>query len=838
MRAPVSWLREYVALDPAVTGRDIAEALIRAGLEVEGVERASDVRGPLVVGRVLSVADEPQKNGKVIRWCRVDVGAEHNAGASEPDRTGATPAGGSRGIVCGAHNFAAGDLVVVALPGTTLAGGFEIAARKTYGHISDGMICAEDELGIGNDHSGIIVLPPDAGRPGDDAAALLGLGDEVLDIAVTPDLGYCLSIRGLAREAAQAFGVPFTDPVAVPTPGPTSGGYPVRLETDGCPLFVALTVTHVDPARPSPAWLQNRVRLAGMRSVSLAVDISNYVMLESGQPNHAYDGDKLQGPIVVRRARPGERIVTLDGVERACDPEDVLITDDSGPIGIGGVMGGASTEMDERSTTVVVECASFDPVAIARASRRHKLSSEASKRFERGVDQNAAYAAAHRVAALLVEWGGGRLSGAETVVGAVTPRQPIVIPAALPGQVLGTALPAARVVAVLQDSGVAVDQVGDTLVCTPPTWRPDLSDPYDYVEEVGCKVGLETIEPVVPRAPGGRGLTARQRARRALSAALPGAGFVEVLSFPFASVDELDKLRVPAGDDRRALVRLANPLADTAPYLRTTLLPGLLAAAARNRSRGQDDVALYEVGAVFRGAVGVAPMPSVADRPSADELAAVAAALPRQPAHVACVLTGAWRPAGWLGVAEPASWRHAVFFAETAARAFGLTLTRAADDHAPFHPGRCARLTVGDTLVGHAGELHPEVCRAYGLPPRTAVAELSFDALLRVAPGPADIAPISSWPVAKEDVALIVDEHTPAAGVEASLRAGAGALLESLHLFDVYTGEQAGEGRKSLAFALRFRAPDRTLKDTEAAAARDAAVAMAVRDWGAVPRIA
>jgi phenylalanyl-tRNA synthetase beta chain len=833
MRAPVSWLKEYVDLDEAVTGREIGEALIRAGLEVEGVERSSDIDGPLVVGRVLSVVDEPQKNGKVIRWCRVDVGAEHNAGASEPD-----PEGRSRGIICGAHNFVAGDLVVVALPGTTLPGGFQIASRKTYGHISDGMICAEDEIGIGTDHAGIIVLPSDAGQPGDDAKTLLGLGDEVLDIAVTPDMGYCLSIRGLARETAQSFGAAFTDPVSLATPGSRADGYPVRLVTDACPLFVALTVTGVDPTRPSPSWLQNRLRMAGMRSISLAVDISNYVMLETGQPNHCYDGEKLRGPIVVRNAVSGERITTLDEVVRTCAAEDVLITDDSGPIGIGGVMGGATTEIDDRTTTVVIECASFDPVTIARASRRHKLSSEASKRFERGVDQNAAYAAARRVADLLVELGGGTLEPNQTVAGAVVAPPSTTIAGALPATVLGTEIAADRVVEVLTSSGVAVERIGDDLVCTPPTWRPDLRDPYDYVEEVGCKIGLETIDPVVPRAPGGRGLTVRQKARRALSTVLPTLGFVEVLTFPFASDDELDKLGVPETDERRLLVRLANPLADTSPYLRTTMLPGLFAAVARNRSRGQDDLALYEVGAVFIGPAGVAPMPSVADRPSDTDLAAIASAIPNQPTRIACVVTGSWRPAGWLGAAEPTGWRHAIALAEAAARTVGLELTRTAAEYAPFHPGRCAALAVGDVVVGHAGELHPTVCKAYGLPPRTAAAELSFDSLLALAPGAGDVAPVSAWPIAKEDVALIVEGDIPAAAVEATLREGAGDLLESIHLFDVYTGEQAGEGRKSLAYALRFRAPDRTLKDAEAAAARDAAIALAVERFGAVPRIA
>ncbi len=838
MKAPISWLADFVAFDEPLTGRTIADALIRAGLEVETVTKTdADLSGPIVVGRVVSYRDEPQKNGKTIRWCRVDVGPEHNAGASEPDDDG-----GSRGIVCGAHNFAVGDFVVVSLPGAVLPGGFAIAARKTYGHISDGMICSMLELGIGDDHEGILVLPPtdDDGRPlapGQDALALLGLRDEVLDIAVTPDLGYCLSIRGLARETAQAFGLPYTDPVDRPTPPPTADGFAVRSDTAGCPLFVALTVEGVDPARPSPQWIQSRVRMGGMRSISLAVDITNLVMLEFGQPIHAYDANRLSGGIVVRQARPGESLVTLDGQDRVLDAEDIVITDDSGVIGLGGVMGGESTEITDTTTKIVIEAAHFDPVAISRTARRHKLPSEASKRFERGVDANAAYSAAHRVASLLVQYGGGRLGTAETVVGAVPAMPEQTIRAALPQEILGTPVPADRVVDILRASGVTVTVDGDHLHLVPPSWRPDLRDPYDYVEEVGCKVGLDTIEPVVPRAPGGRGLSARQKARRALSAALPGAGFVEVLQFPFASSGDLDRLGLPDDDPRRALVRLVNPLADTSPYLRTTLLPGLFAAVARNRSRGLDDLALYEVGAVFRGPTGVAPIPSVAGRPSETELAAIEAALPNQPVRIACVVTGAWRAAGWDGPAQQAGWQQAIAFAQTAARVFGVTLDVSADRHAPYHPGRCAELSVGGVHIGHAGELHPTVCQAFGLPERTAAAEFSFEELLAVAPGAGSITPISTWPVAKEDVALIVDDSVPVADVAAALVDGAGDLLESIHLFDVYTGDQVGQGKKSLAFALRFRASDRTLKDTEAAGARDAATASAVERCGAVPRI-
>ena len=853
MRAPKSWIAEYAALPSGVDGRALGEALIKAGLEVESVETiGGDLAGPVVIGRVLDFVDEAQKNGKTIRWCHVDCGAANAPDAApQPVRAGETVAqlpGGywPRGIVCGALNFAAGDAVVVALPGSVLPGGFELGSRRTYGHVSDGMICAVDELGLGSDHTGILVLPDAApsGAPwtlGADALDAMGVRDDVLDMPVTPDMGYCLSVRGLAREAAQALDVAFTDPIDRPTPASKHEGHGVRLETDKCPLFVAVTVSGVDPTRPTPAWLATRLAASGMRSISLPVDISNYVMLETGQPNHCYDADRLDGDIVVRLALPGERMVTLDGVDRAFDPADVVIADASGAIGLGGVMGGERTEINDATNRIVVECAHFDPVAIARTSRRTKLGSEASRRFERFVDPGAAYSAAHRVASLLVELAGGTLEAGETVAGGVPAMPEQTIRASLPSEILGMEVDADRVVAILERSGVAVTRTGDDLRLVPPTWRPDLADPYDYVEEVGTKVGLDHLPSVVPSAPVGSGLTREQRLRRAVNRALASSGFVEVLTFPFGSDADLDALGVPADDGRRRTVRLANPLADTAPLMRTTMLPGLFAAVARNTSRGNDDLALFEAGRVFlASAGGAAPMPLVAQRPSDAEIAALDAALPEQPRMLAAVLTGDWTPAGWQGPAVAASWTHALRFADVVASVLGLTLDRAADERAPWHPGRCARLSVtaaGRThVVGWAGELHPSACKAFGLPARTSASELDFDLLLSLFGGPGTIAPVSSHPVAKEDVALVVDESVAVADLEADLRQGAGDLLESVALFDIYRGSQVGEGKKSCAFALRFRAPDRTLKDADAAAARDAAVAVAARRRGAVLR--
>jgi phenylalanyl-tRNA synthetase beta chain len=827
MRAPLRWLREYAALPDDLDGRTLAEALISAGLEVETVDHVGEeITGPLVIGKVLAYEVEVHSNGKLIRWCQVDVGP-HNDDS------------GSRSVVCGAHNFEVGDVVVVALPGTVLPGRFAISARRTYGHISDGMICSLKELGLGDDHTGILVLDEPGLAPGSDAVPVLDLREDVLDIAVTPDRGYCLSIRGIARESAQALDVAFTDPVDRVVPVETTDGYLVELQSDACPLFVALTVSGIDPGRPSPRWLARRVQLAGMRSISLAVDITNYVMLETGQPIHAYDADLLDGPIVVRKAAEGEKLTTLDDVVRPLHTDDLLITDASGPIGLAGVMGGATTELSLSTRNVVIEAAHFDAMTIARTSRRHKLSSEASRRFERGVDPQASYAAAHRVAELLVEHAGGTLLAAETIRGTVPARPSTTIADTLPTQILGTDVDHSSVVRLLEAIGATVTDHGDSLTITPPSWRPDLKDPYDYVEEVGRLIGFDTIEPVVPTAPVGRGLTRSQRARRAINAALAARGFVEVLSFSFASIADLDAMGVPSDDQRRRLNKIVNPLSEASPYLRTSLLPGLFAAAVRNLSRGNDDLALFEAGSVFFAddPQRAAPRPPVTQRPSAEELTAIDRALGQQPRHLGAVLTGQWQPDSWEGPGVTAGWQQAIAFVEAAGLAIGLRLARRAAERPPWHPGRCAEFTLptGEG-IGYAGELHPEVCTAFGLPARTAAAEVDLDALIAGAPTMGDIPTISGFPVAKEDVALIVDEDIPAAAVERALRAGAGPLLESIWLFDVYTGPQIGKAKKSLAYALRFRAADRTLTDAEAAEARDAAVAAAVERTGAVQR--
>ncbi|WP_405887529.1 phenylalanine--tRNA ligase subunit beta [Streptomyces sp. NBC_01136] len=833
MRVPLSWLREYVDLPATETGRDVQAKLISAGLEVETVEQlGAGLKGPLVVGQVLTI-EELTEFKKPIRFCTVDVGTANGTG--EPQE-----------IVCGARNFAVGDKVVVVLPGAVLPGNFAIAARKTYGKTSHGMICSGDELGMGDDGShGIIVLPPEH-EVGTDAIELLQLVDEVLDIAVTPDRGYALSMRGVAREAAIAYGLPLRDPALLDVPGPNAFGYPVQvLDPMGCDRFTARTVTGLDPEAHSPIWLRRRLQKAGMRPISLAVDITNYVMLELGQPLHAYDRTRVQGAIGVRRAEQGEKLTTLDGVTRTLDAEDLVITDERGPIGLAGVMGGAHTEIDDTegtTTEVVVEAAHFDALSIARTARRHKLASEASKRFERGVDPQAASAAAQRTVDLLVLLAGGTADAGVTEVIAPSAPHTITIPANHPDKVAGVDYGRETVVRRLQQVGC--DVYGqDELIVTVPSWRPDLTDPNDLAEEVIRLEGFENLPSTLPKLPAGLGLTDRQRLQRRIGRVLAGAGYVEALNYPFIGEHVFDQLGLAADDPKRKVVKLVNPLSDEEPALRTTLLPGLLHALRRNDGRGSHDLALFETGLVFQpqDQLRVAGRLPVDRRPTDEEIASLTAALPVQPRHAAVVLAGAREQAGWWGKGRPADWADAIEAARSLAREAGTELLVRSGQYGPWHPGRCAELAVvvdgAEQVIGYAGELHPGVLKTLGLPARTCAMELDLEALEQASGGLPKGPKVSTFPVATQDVALVVDKTVPHVDVEAALREGAGELLESIRLFDVYeSGEQLGEGKKSLAYALRFRAADRTLTVDEASAARDAAVALAAGRTGAMLR--
>jgi phenylalanyl-tRNA synthetase beta chain len=825
MRAPLSWLAEHLELPVESSHDSFPDVLLELGYEVEERITTGEVSGPVVIGRVSKV-EQLTGFSKPIRYCRVETSDD----------------GEERGIICGATNFAEGDLVVVALPGSVLPGDFRISARTAYGKTSDGMICSARELGLSDGHSGILVPPTGLAEAGDDAAEVLDLHDTVVELEITPDRGYALSVRGLARDLSCALDVPFGDPAGLEVPPADADAWPVSLEESAqCQRFVARRVSGVDPTAPTPWWMRRRLMLSGIRSISLAVDVTNYVMLELGQPLHAFDAAQLEGGLVVRRARADEELRTLDDVTRTLDPDDVVICDDTGPVSLAGVMGGASTEIGGQTTDILLEAAIWDPPSIARTARRHKLTSEASRRFERGVDPLLPPAALERAIGLLRSLGDGQVERGQSDEGTPILPAPVTMDMNLPDRVAGVGYSRGVTVARLTKLGCGIEvatgeQGQPVLVATPPSWRADLERPADLVEEVLRLEGYDTIPSELPRAPAAGGLTRSQRRRRAVSRALAEDGFVEVLPFPFVSGQTWDTFGLAADDPRRRTVSLLNPLDTAAAELASTLLPGMLEALRRNYARGNRDVALFTVEQVIRAQPQRAEVPDVGvgGPPGEATRAALDAALPDQPVHVAIVLEGNRQHAGWWGEGEAVSWADAVQVGHRVAAACGVELTVTAAETPPWHPGRCAELRVGSTVVGHAGELHPKVLEMLELPARTCAMELDLDAI----PLPEEsIAPaVSPYPPVRLDVALAVGEDVPAAEVAAALRSGAGELLEELWLFDVYSGSQLGEGNHSLAYSMRFRAPDRTLTDEEATAARDAAVAAAAEQVGAALR--
>ncbi|GAA4187743.1 phenylalanine--tRNA ligase subunit beta [Microbacterium oryzae] len=828
MRVPLSWLREYVELPAGTTPDDVLAALVRVGFEEEAVVRF-DLTGPIVVGQVLSFEEEPQKNGKTIRWCQVDVGE------AEP-----------RGIVCGAGNFFPGDKIVATLPGAVLPGPFPIAARKTYGHLSDGMIASARELGLGDEHDGILRLVElgiDA-APGTDAIALLGLDDTAVDVNVTPDRGYALSIRGIAREYAHATGATFRDPAERVAGEVAPGeGFAVAVEDArpvrgrvGASEFVARVVRDVDTAKPTPPWMIARLTLAGVRSLGILVDITNYVMLELGNPVHGYDLDRLSGGLTVRRAEAGEKLETLDGQVRALHPEDLVIADASGPVGLAGVMGGAATEMGAETRNVLVEAATFDSVSIARTARRHKLSSDASRRFERGVDPLIPFVAAQRVVDLLVELAGGT---ADTLGGALFAEHSaaaIELPAAFVPGIIGVDYSDDEIVGALETIGADVAAVDGGWRATPPSWRPDLTDKWTLAEEVARIHGLDRIPSILPTPPSGRGFTPSQQGRRRVANALAAAGFVETPSFPFTTQEQND-LHGSATGEHLPSVKLVNALDGQAPYLRRSLLPGLVQTAHRNLARGLTDLALFELGTVFLpepGATyGTDFIPPLGVRPDAATLAALDAAIPAQPQRVAFLLAGSVAPKQPGRAAEAAGLEVALDAIRTIAAAAGVEIEVAQGERAALHPGRTGLLTVRGDVVGYVGELLPQVAADADLVGRVTVGELDLDAVLERAGERVVAESLSTFPAATQDVSLVVPADVPAAALRDALAEGAGELLESLRLVDDYRGQGVPEGSKSLTFALRFRAPDRTLTAAEASDAKLAGVAVAGERFGA-----
>lgn len=812
-----------------VTDEELDAGFVRVGFETEGYAPIEETTGPLVFGRVAEI-EELTGFKKPIRYCQVDVGQANGTGELQ-------------GIICGARNFAEGDTVVVSLPGAVLPGDFAIAARETYDHISNGMLASAAELGLTAKSDGIITLDGEH-TPGEDARGVLGLADTVFDVNVTPDRGYALSARGLAREIASAFDLAFRDPAEDPAvagvevgrvASPSAKLIDVAVEpATKAKRFGLRKVEGIDPAAPTPFWMQRELMLSGVRPVNAATDATNYVMLLLGQPMHAFDADTISGGLRVHTAEGGETFETLDHVKRTLQPTDVVISDDNGIQSLAGVMGGTTSEISDGTTNVYFEAASWDELTVAKTARHHKLSSEASRRFERGVDPALVEVALDVACALLVSIAGGEVADAETIIGEVPAREPIRMRTSRPSEIVGVEYSADTVVKRLREVGCDVRVDGEDVVVVPPTWRGDLTVPVELVEEIVRLEGLDAIPSILPTPKGGRGLSPLQKRRRAVTHALAYSGYAEIIPTPFIANTTFDTWGLDADDPRRNVVTVRNPLDADYGVLGTTLLPSMLEALGRNVARGRRDLSVFSVAQTFRKRAERSPLPSVEARPDEAILRELIESLPEQHLHTATVAVGKRELDGPFGPGRDFTWADAIESARIAAAAAGVELEAEAAHYLPWHPGRCAALKVGDTVVGHAGELHPQVLEALELPPRVCAMELDLTALPENTELPAPA--LSAFPALHQDLALVVDEAVPAEAVRKVVEEAAGELVESVSLFDVYRSKQLGESKKSLAFGLVFRAADRTLTEDEASEARLASARAAEERFGAAMR--
>ena len=818
MRAPLSWLREFVEIPKNLSAEDIAQGLVRVGFEVEEIiVQGKDVQGSLVFAEVLSI-EEITEFKKPIRYVGLDCGEKQ-----------------TRFVICGATNFNVGDIVVVALPGAVLPGDFQIAARETYGKTSNGMICSAKELALSDDHAGIMAFSKNQVSIKDDVRQTLLIDDVIFDVAVNPDRGYALSIRGVAREIAGAFDLKFTDPVqALRTLSfaNTGNGVQPKIDDKNCAsVFYIRTMSNFDSSASTPVWMRRRIEKMGMRSISLVVDVTNYVMLELGQPLHAFDRHKIKGSLHLKRAGKAEKFTTLDGQIRLLDPLDLMVTDDEKPLALAGTMGGASSEISESTTEIALEAVRFDPIAVAQNSRRHKLSSEASRRLERGVDPSLAEFASARFVQLLTE-----NSSAQHVETAFTgeakfPPTFSIDPHDV-SKILGFEVKPEEVARTLRVVGCDVDE--KKWVIDPPSWRADLMNTSDIAEEVARIIGYESIPSILPNRPLHASLTSLQKRRRVIAQYLANRGFSEVLTFPFTNQKTIDDMGFVG--PRAATHAIANPMSDENPLLRVHLIPGLIEVAARNISRGAKSFAIFEMGSIFRSSqkLETSVSPDVSKRPSADVISKIFASVPEQAEMVSGLLVGKKEEDSWQGKSADYGWNDAIAFAQEILELAHLEYEVKRSDLAPWHPGRCAELIVDGKVVAHAGEIHPRILSQYNLPARSSAFAINLGAL----PESEMVRPhrVGVMPAAMQDVALIVDSSVTALQVQSALVEGAGDLLESISLFDRY--DKVGDGKVSLAFTLTFRAPDRTLTSEEVSAMRESATSLASKRCGAVVRTA
>ncbi len=765
MKVLLSWLRDFAPFegDPVALGDQLSDL----GMAVESMEAVGEGLDGIVVAKVLET--RPIEGAAKIHQVVVD------AGDGQPLEIG-----------CGAFNMSAGDLVPLATIGTVMSNGMEIGRRKMAGVWSNGMLCSARELGLGDDHGGILLLPPHL-EPGTPFAEAMGIERDVLwDLEINPNRPDAMSLAGVARDLAARLGVPFLlpDPAPRTVPGEHVGRVSVEIvDPDRCGSFEArvLRGVAVGPGDPKVAA---RLALLGMRSINNVVDVSNYVMLELGQPNHPYDLAKVSGPgFRIRRARDGEVLRTLDDVERTLTAEDLLICDAADvPVGLAGIMGGGDSEISDATTDVLLEMAWFDPIGIVRSSRRHKLRSEASARFEKGTDPEVVDLAMRRFADLL---GADLEDGRARAVGSLPERPTVRLRTGRVARLLGTDLGRDRIRALLGPIGFATTEAGEDLDVTIPSWRYDSSTEIDVIEEVARHHGYSALGRTVPRSPIAGSLTPRQLDRRWLRAVLVGRGVTESMPMPFLAPGEL--ARCGLADDG---IRITNPLVAEQSVLRTSLLPGLVGAVAYNWSHRNHGVRLFEIGHTFQ-------RPPDPDAP-----------LPEEREVLAVVLAGEEAPAAvqlWRFVAE-------------ALGSDGIELANAAVPG--LHPTRSARLSHVGGPLGAVGEIDPGVLDGYGIGERVAYLEVDLTALLDLPHGEQPARPFSLFPTSDIDLAFEVDEDVPATTVQDVIRAAAGELLWAVSLFDVYRGPGVADGRRSLAFTLRLQAPDRTLTDGDVAELR------------------
>jgi len=805
MLVPLSWIRDFTPVDAPVP--DLVSALNQLGLEVEGVEQPGAEITGVKVARVVGVEKHPDADK--LQLVDIDTGS------------------GETRVVCGAPNVVPGMVVPYAGSGATLPGGFVLERRKIRGVVSDGMLCSAKELGLGDDHSGILGLDQSTAL-GADVRGVLGLDDVIFDLAITPNRPDAMCVTGVARELAAHFSLPFDLPEPnAPVASDVTSQISVVIDDDvRCPRYLG-RVARVTLG-PSPAWMAQRLVKAGMRPISNVVDVTNYVLLERNQPLHAFDLAKLGGRgIVVRTATAGETITTLDDVERELTPDDLLICDAARvPQAVAGIMGGSTSEVSDATTEILLESAYFERMGIALTSKRLKLRSESSARFERGIDPDAIARNAERAMELLVEVADAKVApDAVDVYPRPVERERIILRASRVNAVLGTTLDAEDVWDALAPLGIELDSPAedgdgtspsDGVVAIVPTFRPDLDREIDLVEEVARRIGFDRIGRTLPDTRGQVGaLTPRQRERRLVADALVGVGLSEAITLSLVAPADLERAGAPL--DR--LVRATNPLRAEESVLRTAVLPGLLRALAGNRNQGLADAALFEMGRVFLSPAG--------DR------AVDAGPLPDEPEHVAIAWSGGVRRRP-VEDDRPVDVYDAVDAVRAVLDALGVAdVVLEPVTNTGFRPGRAARVLVSGVEAGTVGEIAPAVLDALNLEAPVVAAELELDVLLDAPRRNRTFRAPSRFPASLLDLAFVVDESVAAASIEATLRAELGDVLEAVRCFDVFRADSLGAGRRSLAFTLRLRAPDRTLTDTEAGELRARAVGAVEQAHGA-----